>query len=104
MNNEYIIIVFDVGFFYYGIKVDLKFGDLFIVGFNLNYCLEIVMNYIYFIVLVGGVGLVVVFVVGEGCECVYIVELIGEFENDLNVIDKKFFGNFICFYCSIYLF
>lgn len=56
------------------------------------------MNYIYFMVLFKGVGLVVEMVKGDGWLWVYIVEFIGEFENDLNVMDKKFFGNLMCLY------
>lgn len=76
-------------------------GDLFMVGFRFNYDVSVVMNYIYFMSLFKGVGLVVEMVKGSGWLWVYVVEFVGEFENDLNVMDKKFLGNFMCLYCSL---
>lgn len=51
------------------------------------------MNHIYFTALANGAGLAAELSRGEGRERVYIVEPIGEFENDPNVTDKKFPGN-----------
>lgn len=61
---EWIFVLYDicdqvVGLFYYGICVDFVVGELLSVGFCFNYCDSVVMNYIYFIIIVKGVGLVV---------------------------------------------
>lgn len=83
----------DQGPFYHGTKADLKVGDLLTAGFPSNYKPEIIMNHIYFTALPNGAGLAAELAAGEGDGRVYIVEPIGEFENDPNVTDKKFPGN-----------
>lgn len=83
----------DKGPFYHGTKADLQIGDLLTPGFGSNYHPQLVMNHIYFTALVNGAGLAAALAKGEGRERVYIVEPIGNFENDPNVTDKKFPGN-----------
>ena len=83
----------DEGPFYHGTKADLKIGDHLTAGFKSNYKPEVIMNHIYFTALVNGAGLAAELSSGDGRERVYIVEPIGEFENDPNVTDKKFPGN-----------
>lgn len=51
------------------------------------------MNHIYFTTMVNGAGLAAALARGDGSERVYVVEPMGEFENDPNVTDKKFPGN-----------
>lgn len=85
--------VLDDGPFYHGTKADLKAGDLLTAGFKSNYKPEIVMNHIYFTALPNGAGLAAELAAGEGEARVYIVEPMGQFENDPNVTDKKFPGN-----------
>ena len=51
------------------------------------------MNHIYFTAQVNGAGLAAELSRGEGRERVYIVEPVGQFENDPNITDKKFPGN-----------
>lgn len=86
--------VLDEGPFYHGTKADLKVGDLLTAGYKSNYHPEVVMNHIYFTALPNGAGLAATLAPGEeGKERVYIVEPMGEFENDPNVTDKKFPGN-----------
>ena len=51
------------------------------------------MNHIYFTALVNGAGLAAELSRGDGRERVYIVEPLGQFEDDPNVTDKKFPGN-----------
>lgn len=85
--------VLDQGPFYHGTKADLKIGDLLTAGFPSNYKPEIIMNHIYFTALPNGAGLAAELASGEGDGRVYIVEPMGEFENDPNVTDKKFPGN-----------
>lgn len=83
----------DDGPFYHGTKADLKVGDLLTAGFNSNYKPEIKMNHIYFTALVNGAGLAAEVPVSDAHPRVYIVEPVGEFEDDPNVTDKKFPGN-----------
>jgi tetratricopeptide (TPR) repeat protein len=83
----------DTGPFYHGTKAALQVGDLLTAGGSSNYEPELKMNHIYFTALVNGAGLAAALAKGDGCECVYLVEPIGEFENDPNVTNKKFPGN-----------
>lgn len=83
----------DEGPFYHGTKADLQVGDLLTAGGNSNYEPNLKMNHIYFTSNINGAGLAAALAKGEGRERVYIVEPIGEFENDPNVTDKKFPGN-----------
>ena len=83
----------DKGPFYHGTKADLQVGDLLTAGFNSNYKPEIIMNHIYFTATVNGAGLAAEIVCGDESPRVYIVEPMGNFENDPNVTDKKFPGN-----------
>lgn len=83
----------DNGPFYHGTKADLQIGDLLTAGFASNYKPEIIMNHIYFTALPNGAGLAAALAQGDGPQRVYIVEPMGDFENDPNVTDKKFPGN-----------
>lgn len=83
----------DEGPFYHGTRADLKVGELLTAGFRSNYKPEVIMNHIYFTALPNGAGLAAALAQGEGHERVYIVEPMGDFENDPNVTDKKFPGN-----------
>jgi hypothetical protein len=85
--------VLDDGPFYHGTKADLQVGDLLTAGFSSNYKPEVIMNHIYFTAMANGAGLAAALAKGDGRERVYIVEVIGSFENDPNVTDKKFPGN-----------
>jgi rifampin ADP-ribosylating transferase len=83
----------DGGPFYHGTRANLQVGDLLTAGFKSNYRPEVTMNHIYFTALVNGAGLAAELSKGSGHPRVYIVEPMGEFENDPNVTDKKFPGN-----------
>lgn len=85
--------VLDNGPFYHGTKADLQIGDLLTAGFQSNYRPEVTMNHIYFTALVNGAGLAAELSKGNGEPRVYIVEPLGDFDNDPNVTDKKFPGN-----------
>ena len=85
--------VLDEGPFFHGTKADVKVGDVLTAGFRSNYRPEIVMNHIYFTALRDGAGLAAELAAGDGEPRVYLVEPLGEFENDPNVTDKKFPGN-----------
>ena len=83
----------DDGPFYHGTKADLQIGALLTAGFKSNYRPEVTMNHIYFTALSNGAGLAAELASGTGRPRVYIVEPVGNFENDPNVTDKKFPGN-----------
>ena len=85
--------VLDEGPFFHGTKADVQVGDLLTAGFRSNYRPEIVMNHIYFTALRDGAGLAAELAAGDAEPRVYLVEPLGEFENDPNVTDKKFPGN-----------
>jgi hypothetical protein len=85
--------VLDNGPFYHGTKADLQVGDLLTAGYRSNYKPEVIMNHIYFTALPDGAGLAAALASGDERERVYIVEPMGNFENDPNVTDKKFPGN-----------
>jgi rifampin ADP-ribosylating transferase len=85
--------ILDTGPFYHGTKADLQVGDLLTAGFRSNYDDSVVMNHIYFTALSKGAGLAAEMAKGDGKPRVYIVEPMGEFENDPNVTDRKFPGN-----------
>lgn len=83
----------DAGPFFHGTKADLRVGDLLTAGFESNYKAGVVMNHIYFTSLPKGAGLAAEMAKGSGRPRVYLVEPVGEFEDDPNVTDKKFPGN-----------
>lgn len=83
----------DDGPFYHGTKANLQIGDLLTPGFKSNYRPEVTMNHIYFTALSNGAGLAAELASGDARPRVYIVEPVGDFENDPNVTDKKFPGN-----------
>jgi len=85
--------IVDAGPFFHGTKADLRVGDLLTAGFKSNYDATVVMNHIYFTSLPKGAGLAAKIAQGNGRPRVYVVEPLGEFENDPNVTDKKFPGN-----------
>ncbi|HKX44713.1 MAG TPA: NAD(+)--rifampin ADP-ribosyltransferase [Burkholderiaceae bacterium] len=85
--------VLDNGPFFHGTRADLQVGDLLTAGFGSNYKDDVVMNHIYFTALAKGAGLAAEMARGQGKPRVYVVEPIGDFENDPNVTDKKFPGN-----------
>jgi len=85
--------IVDDGPFYHGTRADLQVGDLLTAGFKSNYRPEVTMNHIYFTALINGAGMAAELSRGTERERVYIVEPLGEFEDDPNVTNKKFPGN-----------
>lgn len=83
----------DVGPFYHGTRADLHIGDMLSPGFPSNYQPEIIMNHIYFTTKIDGAGFAAALASGNSKERVYIVEPVGNYENDPNVTDMKFPGN-----------
>lgn len=93
LANSFSITPSDKGPFFHGTKADLHVGDLLTPGGDSNYKAELKMNHIYFTALVNGAGLAAALAKGNGVERVYVVEPMGDFQNDPNVTDKKFPGN-----------
>ena len=83
----------DNGPFYHGTRADMRVGELLIAGHLSNYQPELVMNHIYFTASVNGAGLADALAQGGQMERIYIVEPVGNFEDDPNVTNKKFPGN-----------
>lgn len=83
----------DDGPFYHGTKANLQVGDELTPGFRSNYHSEVVMNHIYFTAVINGASFAAELAKGDTEPRVYIVQPLGDFENDPNVTDKKFPGN-----------
>ena len=76
----------------HGTKADLKLGDLIEVGFNSNFG-DRTAKYIYLTSTLDPAIWGAELALGEGRERIYLVEPLGEIEDDPNLTDKKFPGN-----------
>lgn len=88
----------DAGPFYHRCKADLKTGGLLVPGFMTNYGTGKTSNFVYFAATleaaISGAELAQAQPgQGETRERIYIVAPNGQFENDLNLTDRKFPGN-----------
>jgi hypothetical protein len=90
MNDEKILL--DNGPFFHGTKAELKIGDLLEPQHLSNYQ-DKKSNYIYFTATLDAAKWGAELATSNSKERIYIVEPLGEFENDPNVTDKKFPGN-----------
>ncbi|MGE5626642.1 MAG: NAD(+)--rifampin ADP-ribosyltransferase [Solirubrobacterales bacterium] len=84
--------VLDNGPFFHGTKADLKIGDLLEPQHLSNYQNK-KSNYIYFTGTLNAAKWGAELAASKSKERIYIVEPIGEFENDPNLTDKRFPGN-----------
>ncbi|WP_394218720.1 NAD(+)--rifampin ADP-ribosyltransferase [Halobacillus trueperi] len=84
--------VIDRGPFFHGTKAELKIGDLLEPQHLSNYQ-DKKSNYIYFTATLDAAKWGAELAKSTSEERIYIVEPLGEFENDPNVTDKKFPGN-----------
>ena len=84
--------VLDNGPFFHGTKAELKIGDRLEPQHLSNY-LDKKSNYIYFTATLEAAKWGAELATSKSKERIYIVEPLGEFENDPNVTDKKFPGN-----------
>lgn len=84
--------VLDSGPFFHGTKAELKIGDLLEPQHLSNYQ-DKKSNYIYFTATLDAAKWGAELATSRSKERIYIVEPLGEFENDPNVTDKKFPGN-----------
>jgi hypothetical protein len=79
--------------FYHGTKADLKIGDLIEPGFHSNYGSNKKAKYIYLTATLDAAVWGAELAIGNGNGRIYLVEPIGEIEDDPNLTDKKFPGN-----------
>ena len=84
--------VLDHGPFFHGTKAELKIGDLLEPEHLSNYQ-DKKSNYIYFTATLNAAKWGAELAKSEAKERIYIVEPLGDFENDPNVTDKRFPGN-----------
>ncbi|MDM5318240.1 NAD(+)--rifampin ADP-ribosyltransferase [Fictibacillus sp. b24] len=79
----------DKGPFYHGTKAELAIGDL-LEPHHLSNYQDKKSNYIYFTATLDAAKWGAELVTSTSKERIYIVERLGEFENDPNLTDKKF--------------
>jgi len=79
--------------YFHGTKADLKLGDLIEVGYNSNFGKRNNAKYIFLTATLDPAIWGAELAVGPGRERIYLVEAIGELENDPDLTDKKFPGN-----------
>lgn len=84
--------VLDNGPFFHGTKAELKIGDLLEPQYLSNYQ-DKKSNHIYFTASLEAAKWGAELAASSAKERIYIVEPLGEFENDPNVTDKRFPGN-----------
>jgi rifampin ADP-ribosylating transferase len=90
MNDEKNVL--DNGPFFHGTKAELKIGDLLEPQHLSNYQNK-KSNYIYFTGTLNAAKWGAELATSDLKERIYIVEPLGEFENDPNLTDKRFPGN-----------
>ena len=79
--------------YFHGTKADLELGDLLNTGFDSNYRQYGQLNHIYFTATLDAAIWGAELALGEGKERIYLVEPMGDIEDDPNLTDKKFPGN-----------
>jgi len=84
--------VLDNGPFFHGTKAELKIGDVLEPQHLSNYQNK-KSNYIYFTATLNASKWGAELATSKSKERIYIIEPLGEFENDPNLTDKKFPGN-----------
>lgn len=84
--------VLDPGPFFHGTKAELKIGDLLEPQHFSNYQ-DKKSNHIYFTATLNAAKWGAELATSQSKERIYIVEPLGDFENDPNVTDKRFPGN-----------
>jgi len=81
------------GVYLHGTKADLAVGELLTSGRESNFEQGRVMNCVYFTATLDAATWGAELASGEGCGRIYVVEPIGEFEDDPNLSNKRFPGN-----------
>lgn len=90
MNDKKVVL--DNGPFFHGTKAELKIGDLLEPQHLSNYQ-DKNSNYIYFTATLDAAKWGAELATSKSKERIFIVEPLGDFENDPNLTDKKFPGN-----------
>jgi rifampin ADP-ribosylating transferase len=85
--------VYEAGVYLHGTKVDLAVGEMLVPGRESNFEEGRVMNHVYFTATLDAATWGAELAAGEGRGRIYIVEPMGEFEDDPNVTNKRFPGN-----------
>ena len=85
--------VYEAGVYLHGTKASLEVGDLLVPGRESNFEDGRAMNHVYFTATLDAAAWGAELASGEGRGRIYLVEPIGEFEDDPNVTDKRFPGN-----------
>jgi rifampin ADP-ribosylating transferase len=85
--------VYEPGAYLHGTKADLAVGELLVAGLESNFESGRLMNYVYFTATLDAAVWGAELASGEGRGRIYVVEPMGEFEDDPNVTNKKFPGN-----------
>jgi len=85
--------LYEAGVYLHGTKADLAVGEMLVPGRESNFEQGRVMNYVYFTATLDAATWGAELASGEGRGRIYVVEPMGEFEDDPNLTDKKFPGN-----------
>lgn len=85
--------VYEPGVYLHGTKAHLAVGEEVVPGRKSNFEEGRVMNYVYFTATLDAATWGAELASGEGRGRIYVVEPMGEFEDDPNVTNKKFRGN-----------
>jgi rifampin ADP-ribosylating transferase len=85
--------VYEAGGYLHGTKADLAVGELLVPGRESNFEEGRVMNYVYFTATLDAATWGAELAAGEGRGRIYVVEPLGEFEDDPNVTNKRLPGN-----------
>src|SRR3954452_9980012 len=85
--------VYEPGVYLHGTKADLAVGELLVPGRESNFDEGGLMHYVHFTATLDAAVWGAELASGEGRARVYVVEPLGEFEDDPNVTNKRFPGN-----------
>jgi rifampin ADP-ribosylating transferase len=85
--------VYEPGVYLHGTKADLAVGEMLIAGRESNFEQGRAMNFVYFTTTLDAATWGAELAAGEGRGRIYVIEPMGEFDDDPNVTDKKFPGN-----------
>jgi rifampin ADP-ribosylating transferase len=85
--------VYEAGVYLHGTRAALAVGELLVPGRESNFEAGRVMNHVYFTATLDAATWAAELAAGEGPGRIYVVEPLGEFEDDPNVTDKRFPGN-----------
>lgn len=85
--------VYEGGVYLHGTKAGLVVGEMLVPGRESNFEEGRVMNYVYFTATLDAATWGAELAEGQERGRIYVVEPVGEFEDDPNVTDKRFPGN-----------